>query len=185
MGFNNKGVSLFELLISLIITGIVVLMFAALGAIAQKSYQGVLDKTDNSNDGTFVMQMIRESVRESTSVPFTQSVASGTCLVIPETSSLGTSYYNFYYDNTTTHSFYWGNYCNNSNGHPSNQCCPSGSCTSSTLCSSNMGIISGATDKPLVFNLNISALPLVTVALSGSENNNAFSYSLIATRRNP
>lgn len=166
MRFSKKGLSLVELLVGLIVTAIVVMMVAAIGAFAKKSYVAVLNNADVTNDSQFAVQLIREAVRESTGAPTKSSAGSSTCLIIPEApGSCPITTYEFFY-NVGTSNLFWGT-----------------SCSIPSPCSSTKGIIFGATG--LVFTPDISALPLVSVILSGTESNNAFSYSINATRRNP
>jgi prepilin-type N-terminal cleavage/methylation domain-containing protein len=66
---NQKGFSLVELLVGILVAAIVVLAIGAIGTIAFQSYNGMRNNIGVYNDSQFALQLIREGVRESTTIP--------------------------------------------------------------------------------------------------------------------
>ncbi len=159
---NNKGLSLVELMVGLIVTGIIVLMVAALGSLAYKSYNGLRSNSGVYNDSQFALQIIREAVRRSTGAPTTPT---STCLEVPVTSTTN----DYFYRNGTNSLIY----------------SITGPCGNTTSATNRTIISAGVTN--LTFTPNVSALPLVNVILSATNKNGAtlYSYSIYVTRRNP
>ena len=67
-----------ELMIGILVSGIVVLMVAALGTMAYQSYNNLRHQSGIYNDSQFALQLIREAVRHSTSAPPIGITLSGT-----------------------------------------------------------------------------------------------------------
>ena len=148
-----------EILIGLVVATVIILMVGALSKVAFKSYSDLRKRADVYNDAQFALNLIRESVRQSTAAPTYTS----NCLKIVTTAS-GTNY--FYISGTSL--------------------VYSGTCGSAT----NKPTISGVTN--LVFTPDVSALPLVKVALSGTKNGATFNFTngtsdnrMKVLRRNP
>lgn len=155
---RKKGFTLVELLAGVIVGGIVVLMVAALGTIVYKSYNGLRNQSGVFNDSQFALQLIREGVRQSTAAPTT---GSSTINIVTAACSKLNFYIqgsNLVYDYTCT--------------NPS---------TGVTTTKNADTIISGVTS--LVFTPNVTALPLVSVTLSGVKYGVTFNYSIYALRR--
>jgi len=154
---KKRGFSLIELLIGIIVAGIVILMISAVGTIAYQSYNNLRNQSGVYNDSQFALQLIREGIRQSTSVP----TIAGTCLTIVTAAS--TKYYYTMTSGTTKSLVYGSNACSSATNEP---------------------IISGVTSTGFVFTPSVTG-QLVTVALSGTKNGVSFNYSMSAMRRNP
>lgn len=69
MRTDKSGFSLTELLVSLVITGIIVLMLGAMSNVAFLTYKNLRNRSGVYNDSQFALQLIRENVRQSTTNP--------------------------------------------------------------------------------------------------------------------
>lgn len=162
MKMRQKGFTLVELVVAIVITAIVVLMAAYIGSVASVSYHDLYNKSNVYADSQSALNLIRESVRQSLGpaegayqLP---TVTGGNCLTVTVPITGGTTTTSIHINGT---SLVYGSSC--------------GSVTST--------LISNVTN--LVFTPNVSGLPLVTAALSGSKKGVNFSYSISVIRRNP
>jgi prepilin-type N-terminal cleavage/methylation domain-containing protein len=168
--FGKKGFSLVELLASIIVGGIVILMVAALGTIATKSYKGLRNNSGVYNDSQFALQLIREGVRQSLTpgptVVSSVTLANNSIQMATATCSK----LRFYVIGTT---LYYDRTCG-------------------ALNNNNLLLISGVTNF-IPCNSSSSNPPctspvtgqLIGVTLSGVNSGNNYSYTIYATRRNP
>lgn len=99
MRIGNKGFSLSELIVGMVVAAIVILMVGAIGTIAYKSYKELREISDVYADAHSALQMVRENVRQATTTP----VIAGSCLtltVFGSTKSIHTQGNNLVYGNS-------------------------------------------------------------------------------------
>ena len=87
MGINKRSFTLTELLAGIAVAAIAILTVGAIGTFSFKTYKDLRNQSSVYNDAQFALELIRESVRQSTSAP----VVAGTCLTV--TGSAGTLYF--------------------------------------------------------------------------------------------
>jgi prepilin-type N-terminal cleavage/methylation domain-containing protein len=72
---NNKGFSLVEMLVALIVAAIMILMIGVLSNIGQKEYKKVYEKQAIYNDISYGFKLIENRVRDSDSMTFSVATA--------------------------------------------------------------------------------------------------------------
>ena len=154
------GFTLTELIVGIVVAAIVVLMVGAIGTIAIQSYNDLRQRSNVYNDSQSALQLIRETVRQSTSVPSVSVVNSNNCLTVPV--GVVTNYIHGQ-GTGLVRDLVYGSSCAN---------------VGSTL-------ISGVTVTGPAFFLPSVSGQVVTIVLNGTKSGVTFNYTLSTARRNP
>jgi prepilin-type N-terminal cleavage/methylation domain-containing protein len=170
---NQRGFSLAELLVGIIVAAIVILMISAIGTIAYKAYNNLRTNSGFYNDSQFALQLVREAVRQSTKLPS----VNGSCL----TTFAGVAQNPTYFYTMPQ-------------GAPTSFFRSSDACYSTTVSSEN--IFKGVPNLAFTIcgnNISFPGIPacnpvvagqVLQIALSGSKNGQNFSFLISATGRN-